>query len=146
MKFEPRISLVTLGVSDMKKARKFYEDLGWTASGVSNESVTFFQANGMVLGLFGHEALAEDAGIAEASAPEFRGVSLACNFRSDEEVDDAYAHALSCGAAALKAPEKVLWGGYSGYISDPDGHLWEIAHNPFATLEDNGNFMIESAT
>ena len=144
MKFEPRISLVTLGVSDMKKARKFYEDLGWVASGVSNESVTFFQANGMVLGLFGHEALAEDAGIDSAPMPKFRGVSLAYNCRSDGEVDDAYAHAISCGATAAKAPEKVFWGGYSGYFADPDGHLWEIAHNPFATLERNGNFMIES--
>ncbi len=110
MKLEPRISLVTLGVSDMKKARKFYEDLGWTASGVSNEGVTFFQANGIVLGLFGQEALAEDAGIERAPVPKFRGVSLAYNCRSDEEVDDAYAHALSCGAAAAKGPGKGILG------------------------------------
>jgi len=146
MKFEPRISLVTLGASDMKKARKFYEDLGWKASGVSNERITFFQSNGMVLGLFGHAALAEDAGIANASVPEFRGVSLAYNCRSNGAVDEAHAHAMSCGATPVKSPEKDYSGGYSGYFSDPHGHLWEIAYNPFATLDDSGNFMIEATT
>ena len=143
MKFEPRISLVTLGVADMKKARAFYEALGWVAAAPSNESVTFFQGNGIVLGLFGHDALAEDAEIPSAPQPGYRGCSLAYNCKSDEEVDAAFAHAVACGAKAQKAPHKVFWGGYSGYFADPDGHLWEIAHNPFAGFDENGHFVIE---
>ena len=141
--FEPRISLVTLGVTDMARARAFYEALGWKAGGPSNEHVTFFQGRGIVLGLFGHDELAKDAGIKSAPPPAFRGMSLAYNCRSEKEVDEAFVHAVSCGAKAVKQPEKVFWGGYSGYFADPDGHLWEVAFNPFALLDGDGHMQVE---
>lgn len=142
--FEPRISLVTLGVADMARARDFYQRLGWRLSDQSNENVSFFQGRGIVLGLFGHAALAEDAGI-DAERSGFRGVTLAYNCRSEAEVDAAFAHAVDCGAGVVKQPEKVFWGGYSGYFSDPDGHLWEVAHNPFAPLDKDGHMILDGA-
>ena len=142
MKLEPRVSIITLGVKDMKHARAFYEALGWKAAPASNDNVTFFQGNGVVLGLYGHGALAEDAGKKTQDQPDFRGVSLAYNCRSEKEVDEVFQFAISCGASISKRPEKVFWGGYSGYISDPDGHLWEIAHNPFAPMDEIGHLQI----
>ncbi|MCB1387079.1 MAG: VOC family protein [Nitratireductor sp.] len=141
--FEPRISLITLGVSDMARSRAFYEALGWKVAAPSNDSVTFFQGRGIVLGLFGHDALAEDAGVEIAPMPDFRGVSLAYNCRSEAEVDQAFEHAKACGAKPLKPPQKVFWGGYSGYFADPDGHLWEVAHNPFAPLDGEGHMRVD---
>lgn len=146
MRFEPRISIVTLGVGDMNRSRAFYEALGWEAMDASNENVTFFQGRGIVLGLYGHEALAEDAGVAGegvAVTPGFRGVALAYNCRSEAETDAAFGQALACGAKAVKRPEKVFWGGYSGYFADPDGHLWEVAHNPFAPMDKDGHLAME---
>ena len=143
MKFDPRISIVTLGVKDMPSSRAFYEALGWKAAPASNDNVTFFQGNGIVLGLYGHDALAEDVGIKTQAQPDFRGTSLAYNCRSEEGVDAAFDFAVSCGATIAKKPEKVFWGGYSGYVSDPDGHLWEIAYNPFAPMDENGHLQIE---
>lgn len=142
-KFEPRVSIITLGVKDMKKARSFYEALGWQAGGPSNDSVTFFQGRGIVLGLYGHDALADDAGVELAPSPSYRGSSLAYNVKSEAQVDDAFAHAVKCGATPVKQPEKVFWGGYSGYFSDPDGHLWEVAHNPFAQFCEDGHLIID---
>lgn len=141
-KFEPRVSIITLGVKDMPKARKFYEDLGWKVGGPSNENVTFFQGRGLILGLYGHDALAKDAGVKTAPQPEFRGSSLAYNVASQNEVDLAYAHAVKCGAKAVKKPEEVFWGGYSGYFADHDGHLWEVAHNPFAQFSSDGHLIL----
>jgi predicted lactoylglutathione lyase len=143
MTFEPRISIITLGVSDMVRSRKFYEDLGWKAIKASNESVTFFKGRGIVLGLYGHDALAEDAGIVGGPPPEFRGVSLAYNSSSEAEVDASFKHAVYCGAKSIKKPEKVFWGGYSGYFADPDGHLWELAYNPFAPLDKDGHMQMD---
>jgi uncharacterized protein len=138
----PRINLVTLGVASIARARDFYEKLGLTASSASNESVTFFDANGIVLALFGYHALADDAHL-EASPPQpYRGISLAWNAASDAEVDAITAHAVSCGATLVKKPVKVFWGGYSGYFSDPDGHLWEVAHNPFFPLSPEGRVQL----
>ena len=145
MKFDPRISIVTLGVADMARARAFYEALGWIAAAQSTETVTFFQGRGIVLGLYGHDALAEDAGIATQPAQAFRGTALAYNCANEQEVDSLIAHAVSCGGAKVKSPEKVFWGGYSGYFSDPDGHLWEVAYNPFASLDKDGHLQIEDA-
>lgn len=142
-KFEPRVSLITLGVKDMKITRKFYEDLGWKAAAPSNENVTFFQGRGVILGLYGHDALAQDAGVDTQTQPNFRGTSLSYNCASETEVDEAFAHALKCGAVEAKKPEKVFWGGYSGYFSDPDGHLWEVAFNPFANFSKEGHLLIE---
>lgn len=141
MVFEPRLTMITLGVEDLAKSTQFYEKLGFRKSSASQESVTFFITNGTVLGLFGRAALAEDAGVEDAPT-SYRGVAIAHNLDSEEAVNAAYAHALSCGATATKAPHKVFWGGYSGYFADPDGHLWEVAHNPFAPLDENRNMPL----
>jgi len=137
MSFDPRISMVTLGVADLAASTAFYEKLGFEKSPASQESVTFFKLKGTLLGLFGRAALAEDAGV-EAAGSGFRAVTLAHNLASEAAVDQAFAHALSCGATAVKKPEKVFWGGYSGYFADPDGHLWELAYNPFMENDENG--------
>lgn len=133
---EPRISIVTLGVDDMRRARGFYERLGWTAASSSNDDVTFFNMGGMVFGLYGRKALAEDAQV-EFSPAAFTGVSLAHNCESEQRVNEVMAFAEAAGAKVIKAPEKVFWGGYSGYFADPDGHLWEIAYNPFFPLDED---------
>lgn len=137
MSFDPRISMITLGVADLAASTAFYEKLGFEKSSASQESVTFFKLKGTLLGLFGRAALAADAGV-EDTAPGFSAVTLAHNLASEAAVDEAYAHALSCGATAVKKPEKVFWGGYSGYFADPDGHLWELAYNPFMANDENG--------
>ena len=137
-----RLTIVTLGVRSVPEARRFYEALGWRASSASQgDDVAFFQLNGVALSLFGREALAEDAKV-ENSAPGFPGVSLAQNVNSPEAVDTAYAEAIAAGGLALKPPETAFWGGYSGYFADPDGHVWEIAHNPFFPLDGAGNLVL----
>lgn len=132
-----RVNLITLGVSDVAASTEFYERLGWKKSAATNEQVTFFHSSGTVLGLFGRLALAEDAQVA-AAKDGFSGVTFAQNLNSEREVDAAFAHALACGAKALKPPQKVFWSGYSGYFADPDGHVWELAHNPFIPLNAQG--------
>jgi uncharacterized protein len=138
---EPRLTLITLGVEDVALARAFYEALGFKASSDSNPSVTFFDAGGVALALFGRSALAEDAHVANTAAG-FSGVALAHNVRSDAEVDKVLAEAVAAGATLLKPGQKVFWGGYSGYFSDPDGHLWEVAHNPFWPLDGDGRLTL----
>ena len=137
----PRLTLVTLGVDDMVRARRFYEALGFKASSASQESVTFFDAGGVVLGLFGRAALAEDAQV-ENSKPGFSGISLAHNVASEAEVDAVITEAVAAGGQLVKAAHKVFWGGYSGYFADPDGHLWEVAHNPFMPLSAAGHLTL----
>lgn len=139
--FDRRITLVTLGVSDVARATRFYEKLGWKKSPASQDSVTFIKLNGIVLSLFGRDALVRDAGLSD-SGSGFSGVSLAHNLNSEEEVDKAYEFALSCGATAVKKPAKVFWGGYSAYFADPDGHLWELACNPYAPLDAGGDMTL----
>lgn len=139
---EPRLSLVTLGVADVARARAFYEALGFKAGSASQESVTFLDAGGVVLGLYGRAALAEDAAVAD-SAPGFSGVALAHNARSEAEVDAVLAEAVAAGARLVKPAAKVFWGGYSGYFADPDGHLWEVAYNPYFKLGDDGRVVLE---
>lgn len=124
------ISIVTLGVEDLVASTEFYENIGWSNTTASQDSVTFLQGNSVVLGLYGRDALAEDAQVDPAGSG-FRGVSLAINMESEAAVDQLFAKAVSCGADATKQPQKVFWGGYSGYFADPDGHLWEVAYNPF---------------
>ena len=138
---QPRLSLVTLGVADVAAARAFYERLGFKASAASQEGVAFFAAGGVVLGLFGRAALAEDAQVAD-SAPGFSGVALAHNVSSEAEVDAVLAEAVAAGGCLLKAGQKVFWGGYSGYFADPDGHLWEVAFNPFFPLDSDGRITL----
>ena len=126
---KPRISMVTLGVRDMAAAIDFYEKgLGFPRM-ESPPEVAFFTLNGTWLGLYGREALAEDARVA-AEGTGFEGFSLAHNVSSEKEVDEVVAQAVAAGAVLVKEPQKVFWGGYSAYFKDPDGHLWEVAHNP----------------
>lgn len=138
----PRINIVTLGVADIAASRAFYERLGLTASGAGNDRIVFFDVNGVTLALFGHEALAEDAHQPPAPQPAFRGVSLAWNTASEAEADTVMAHAATCGARIVKPVQKVFWGGYSGYFADPDGHLWEVAFNPFFPISPEGRIRL----
>jgi predicted lactoylglutathione lyase len=138
---EQRLSLVTLGVRDMARARGFYERLGWRASSASNEAVTFFQAGGVVFGLYSREALAEDASVSPDGSG-FSGVALAHNTQSREAVDAVIAEAEAAGGTVVKPAEDVFWGGYSGYFADPDGHLWEVAWNPHFPFDDAGNLVV----
>ena len=137
----PRLTLVTLGVADMGRARRFYAALGFRASAASQDEVVFFEAGGVVLGLFGRAALARDAHLTD-SAPGFSGVALAHNCASEAEVDAVLAEAVAAGARLVKPAQKVFWGGYSGYFADPDGHLWEVAFNPFWPLDANGHVQL----
>lgn len=140
---EQRISMVTLGVSDLERARRFYEDgLGWKR-GNAHEEVAFYQMGGMVLGLFGRDALARDANLPPETGTGFGGVALAYNVRSRDDVDAAMAEAKAAGATILKPAEDAFWGGYSGYFADPDGHLWEVAWNPFWTIADDGRISLQ---
>jgi predicted lactoylglutathione lyase len=138
---EQRITLITLGVSDLKRSRTFYEKcFGWTALPNSSDDIVFFQLNGLQFALFPDHALAEDAGI-EAKGSGFKKFSLAINMRSEKEVDDFFTSVEKNGAKPLKRPQKVFWGGYSSYVADPDGNLWEIAYNPYMTLDEKGNVV-----
>ncbi len=135
------IDLVTLGVTDMQRARAFYEALGLVASGASQDSVTFLQAGGAVLGLFGRADLAKDAGV-DAGPTGFAAVTLSWNLDSEAMVDAAMQRAASAGGRVVKPAHKVFWGGYSGYFSDPDGHLWEVAYNPFFPRDADGRLQL----
>lgn len=137
-----RINLVTLGVADVARSTVFYTALGWTPSAGSQPEITFLQLGATVLALFGHDDLADDAQVPRAQQPAFRGVSLAINLENEAAVDAAMATARAAGATVLKEPEKVFWGGYSGYFTDPDGHLWELAHNPHWTLGADGTVTL----
>jgi catechol 2,3-dioxygenase-like lactoylglutathione lyase family enzyme len=137
---EQRISLVTLGVSDLARARAFYEGLGWRGQEV--EETVFFQAGGMALILWGEDKLADDAGLPLVVGGGFRGVGLAQNVRSREEVDAVVSAAAALGGVVTRAPAETFYGGYAGYFTDPDGHAWEIAHNPHFTLEADGSLTL----
>lgn len=135
-----RVTLITLGVADLDRSKAFYAALGWTPTADEGE-VVFYQINGMVLGLFGLGPLAQDQGRSDAKLGT-GAMTLAQNHQTETEVDVAYTAALRAGATALKAPEKVFWGGYSGYYTDPDGHVWEVAHNPFWELNPDGSLTL----
>lgn len=138
---EPRLTFITLGVADVARATAFYTRLGFVRGAGSNAHISFFQAGGVVLAVFGRSALAEDAQIAPAGvqAPAgFSGISLAHNVRSEAEVDAVLAEAVATGATLTKPAHKTFWGGYSGYFTDLDGHLWEVAHNPFLPMNEAG--------
>lgn len=136
-----RLSLITLGVVDVARARQFYEAMGLTASSASQAEVAFFQLGNVVLALFGRADLAKDANVPD-SRPGFSGVALAWNVPSEREVDEALAQAVAAGGQLVKPASKVFWGGYSGYFSDPDGHLWEVAWNPFFPLDSAGRVSL----
>jgi len=140
-----RINIVTLGVGDVAHSRKFYESLGFVASGFESKDVAFFDMNGTVLGLYGRGPLAEDAGVVD-DGNGFRGVSLAINFETKAQVDEGLAFAAQCGGRIVQPAREVFWGGYSGYFADPDGHLWEFAYNPFMVLDDEGHMTLPPST
>ena len=132
---EPRISIVTLGVSDLARSVEFYRDgLGLVLYDENTESIAFFQNKGTWLALYPRDALAADVGI-PTEGSGFSGVTLAHNLRSKEEVDELLDVAVAAGATLVKPAQDTFWGGYSGYFSDPDGYLWEIAWNPFFWIE-----------
>jgi uncharacterized glyoxalase superfamily protein PhnB len=138
---EQRLTMVSLGVKDLRSATDFYENvLGWVKTSQSNESITFFKLNGILLGLYGWDSLAEDAAV-RAEGHGFRGMALAYNTRSKEEVDAIFKGLGTNGVRIVKPPQETFWGGYSGYFSDPDGHLWEVAWNPFLPLDSKGDVM-----
>ena len=138
----PRITVVTLGVSDVARSRRFYcEGLGFTASSASNPHVVFIDAGGVVLGLYSRDALAEDAQL-PAEGSGFGGITLARNLPSKAEVDAALLVAEKAGAKILKTAREVFWGGYSGYFADPDGHPWEVAYNPHWSLDAAGGVIL----
>jgi len=139
-----RITLVTLAVADMARARAFYEGWGWTPHSRPQPGVTFYQMNGAVLALFGRADLAADQGRPDATLGT-GAVTLAQNCADDAETDAVFQAAVDAGATVLKRPEKVFWGGYSGYFADPDGHVWEIATNPFWPLSPDGSLTLPPA-
>ena len=134
---EPRLTLVTLGVADIPRARAFYEALGFKASPASQESVVFMMAGGVVLALYGRTALADDAHVSDTPTG-FAAITLAHNVRTEAQVAVVLAEAVTAGATLLKPAQQVFWGGTSGYFRDPDGHLWEVAHNPFLPFDAQG--------
>ncbi|MEJ0060541.1 MAG: VOC family protein [Terricaulis sp.] len=134
---ERRINYITLGVADLARARAFYEALGFHASSASQGDIVFFQLGAVALSIYPREELAKDVGIS-AEGGGFSGVTLAHNVASKEEVAVLLAEAEAAGGRIVKPAQDVFWGGHSGYFSDPDGHLWEVAHNPFVTFGPGG--------
>ncbi|AKD04726.1 VOC family protein [Pontibacter korlensis] len=133
---EQRLTIITLGVKNLQRAKEFYQNVfGWQPTESNSESIVFFQLNGIQLALFPQESLADDAGI-PSEGSGFKKFTLAHNVRSEQEVDELVAQLEEKGATVVKRPEKVFWGGYSSYIADPDDNLWEIAYNPFLLLEE----------
>lgn len=140
---DQRLSAVTVGVQDLGRARRFYEEgLGWKP-GFTNEEIVFYQLNGLVLILWGRASLAEDGGVPDGPAG-FSGIALAHNVESPEAVDALLARAVAAGARLTRPAHGADWGGYSGYFTDPEGHLWEVAFNPHWVITPDGNTRIGS--
>ena len=145
MSVPARLTVVTLGVADVARATTFYEALGWRKSSASQDAVSFFQLGGLALSVFGRQDLADDATVSSQGAG-FAGISLAINLESEAEVDRVAAEWVACGGTMIKQPRRVFWGGYSGYVADPDGHLWELAHNPGFLLHSDGTMQLPPVT
>jgi uncharacterized protein len=137
---EQRVSLITLGVADLARSRAFYEALGWQTEAAPEDAVVFFGAGGMILGLWSRESLATDSVLADSGG--FGGITLAHNVRSPAEVDGVIAEARAAGASIAREPAETFWGGYSALFHDPDGHPWEVAHNPHWTLDVQGRVSL----
>jgi uncharacterized protein len=137
---EQRISLLTLGVRDLGRSRAFYEALGWTTGADPDDDVVFFRSGGMVLALWDRVKLAEDSGVEDSGS--WGGMTLAHNVRSPEEVDAVVEEARAAGANIVREPAETFWGGYSAAFTDPDGHPWEIAHNPRWTIREDGSIEL----
>jgi uncharacterized protein len=138
---EQRVSLITLGVADLERSRRFYEGLGWRRSMKEAEGVVFFQTVGMALALYPREELAKDAKVG-AEGHGFCGMALAYNTRTREEVNAVLAEVASAGGRLVKEAQEAFWGGYSGYFADPDGFLWEVAWNPSFRIEEDGRILL----
>ena len=142
---EQRISLVTLGVADIERSVKFYtEALGWKAA-PSPPEIRFFDMGGIVFSIYRHEDLAKDRNAgANETGSSYKGFALAHNARSEAEVDSLFAQLKAAGVTIAKPPERAFWGGYSGYFTDPDGHSWEVAYNPFWPIDAQGRVSLPS--
>ena len=139
---EQRVSLITLGVADTARARAFYEALGWTVTSQPDEDTVFFQAGGLIVGLWNRAKLAEDSTVSDGGG--WGGITLANNVRSPQEVDAVLEQARAAGATIGREGGETFYGGYSGVFIDHDGHPWEIAHNPGFALDDDGNVRLGS--
>ena len=138
---QPRVTIIGLGVENLKAATTFYQEkFGWKLTAASNEQISFFQLNGILLSLYPREKLAEDATV-HHEGTGFKGFTLAYNTRTKEEVDEIFADLANKNVKIIKQPEQVFWGGYSGYVADLDDNLWEIAYNPFMELDEEGNVI-----
>jgi len=135
-----RVTVITLGVADLERARAFYEALGWHSRAEAGADVVFFQAGGSVFALWDRAALAEDSGVQLGEG--FGGITLAHNVSSPEEVDAIVSRAALAGATVSRAPGATFWGGYSGVFLDLEGYPWEVAHNPHWTLDEDGNVLL----
>jgi uncharacterized protein len=137
---DQRVSLITLGVSDLARARAFYEGVGWTTRADPGDDVVFFQAGGTIVALWDRAQLAEDSAVTDGGG--WGGITLAYNTRSPEEVDTVIEQARAAGATIPREPAKTFWGGYSGIFVDPEGHAWEVAHNPRWTINEDGTVSL----
>ena len=137
---DQRVSLITLGVRDLARARAFYEGLGWTTGAAPGDDVAFFQAGGLVVALWDRARLAEDSMVQDTGG--WGGVTLAYNVASPGEVDAVIEEARAAGGRVAREPAETFWGGYSGLFIDPDGHTWEVAHNPHWGLADDGSVIL----
>jgi catechol 2,3-dioxygenase-like lactoylglutathione lyase family enzyme len=139
---DQRLSLITLGVRDLARARRFYEALGWKSGAAPADDVVFFQANCMIVALWGRDQLEEDTAVEDSGG--WGGLTLAYNARSPAEVDSVLTQAEAAGAAIARPGAETFWGGYSGVFVDPEGHPWEVAHNPNWTLADDGSVTLSA--
>ena len=137
---EQRVSLITLGVADLSRARRFYEALGWSTNAAPEDDIVFFQTGGSIFALWDRGLLAEDSGVTDSGG--FGGVTLAHNVRSPAEVDAVIEEARAAGANIVREPAETFWGGYSAAFTDPEGHPWEIAHNPRWTIREDGSIEL----
>jgi predicted lactoylglutathione lyase len=141
---EPRVSLITIGVAHLERSRRFYEALGWRSDSKPEEGVVFFQSGSMVFGLWSRTELAKDSEVVDNGG--WGGVTLAYNVGSPAAVDWFLAKARDAGARIAREGGETFWGGYNGVFIDPDGHPWEVAHNPFWTLAENGDVVLPEQT
>lgn len=145
MTIPARLNIITLGVSDLGRSSAFYEALGWELSAMSSEHIRFFDTAGGILSLYPYEDLANDARVPVEPRSGFCGITLAINVETPAAVEEALQTAVDAGATLLKPAMKADWGGVSGYFADPDGHPWEVAHNPFVHLREDGSVMLPHA-
>ena len=138
----PNLVIVTLGVGDLDRSIEFYRGLGWEQRGDRAQGIVWFRTSGPWVGLFPTGELADDAGLRSEPLPAYRGLTLAVNLPTEDEVDAAFDLVRSLGAIVVKDPERAPWGGYSGYFADPDGHLWELCFNPGFPLDEHGRIEI----